>query len=421
MKRFVPMLVLAGAAALVAACDETLEGGLGCGVLCPERPAPLEQDTLDAVVLDSSIGPFPTLGAETQLIIAMRGDTLDARAIIRFDSLPATFRHDNTVVDSSIVDVDSAAVVLRFAGIDTLAPSFTLEAYDVDVTAGDDTSGAILVPRFDPSRLLGSATFDPKALHDSIPMRVPIDTAKLREKVQAEPQFRRLRVGIKMVASQSTELRVVASNGGSSPLLKFRPSFATTVPAVSLGVLSKTPPLPTIAGDLGDFQLIAKAPPAAPANVVRVGGIPGIRGYMRFSIPTNIIDSSTIVRAQLLLTQRPNREGAASADSGAVQPFALSAGGAITDLQRAMLFLAAGFDSTRVVPADSGVLAFELIDIVRSWRATDSLRTPRAIALRSTTEGTRPWQADFFSAEAPAAVRPKLVITYVPQPLPRVP
>lgn len=419
LKRSVPILLLVVSAATIAACDETLEGGLGCGVLCPEQPAALVQDTLEVVEMDTTVPGYPSTGAELQLLLARRGDTLDARGIIRFDSLPTVFRHANSVVDSSIVDVDSAMLMLRLAGIDTLGPDITIEAYDVDVTAGDDTSVAVLLPRFEPSRLIGSVTYAPKALKDTV--KVPIDTAVLRAKIQAEPQFRRLRVGLRILASASAELRVFTTNNNGAPFLVFRPSLASDVSRYELQALSKTPNLPNISTDLADFQIVAVAPPPPPPNVLRIGGVPGVRGYLRFAIPPRIIDSSTIVRAQLLLTQRPNRQGAAAGDTGAVRPFAISAGGVLTDLRRALLFLAAGFDSTRVVPADSGVRTFEVIHIVRSWRGTTAERTPRAIALLANSEGSTAWQVDFFSSEAPAGVRPRLVVTYVPQPEPRVP
>jgi hypothetical protein len=419
IRKSFPLLAIVAAAATIAACDETLEGGLGCSVLCPEQPAALLQDTLFAVELDTTLGGFPSTGAEQQLLLAVRGDTLDARAIVRFDSLPVTFRHANTVADSSIVEVDSARLWLRVAGADTLGPAITVELYDVDVTAGDDTAAATLVPLFEPSRFLGSRTFDSTEMKDSL--LVPVDPAILLAKIQDTTGRRRLRVGIRITAAASAQIRVWASNSGFLPRLIFRPSPDTTVAEVHVGAESRTPNIPFIAADLLDFQIIAVAPPPAPPNVLRIGGVPGRRAYLRFNIPPRIIDSSTIVRAQLLLTQSPNPGGAASADTGSVQPFALASGGVLTDIQRVLLFLAAGFDTTRTVPADSGVRAMELIQIVRSWRGTSAALTPRAVAIRALTEGSTPWQVDFFSREAPLAVRPRLVITYVPQPLPRVP
>jgi hypothetical protein len=424
LKRCSPFLLLACAAATIAACDETLEGGLGCGVLCPERPSLLTQDTIEGVALDTVLVGYPPIGTEGILAIASRADTFDARAIMRFDSLPSTWRRENEVVDSVITDVDSAFVVVSLIGHDTLAPAFTLEAYDVDTAFGDDTSAATLTPLFTPARLLGSASFDPKQLSDTVPIKVPLDSAFVNARIQmaADSAARRVRIGLRIVSASSAEIRIVTSNGGSSPQLQFRPSLDTAVADLSIPVFSKTPvESPAAATELGDFQLLVSGSPPPPPGVLRLGGVPGRRGYIRFDIPTLIVDSSAIVRAQLLLTQRPNPGASGAADTGAVQPFVISASGVVTDLQRVLHFLAAGFDSTRVVPRDSGVYNFEIIDVVRAWRFTDPARTPRAIALRTTTEGFSGWQVDFFSNEAPAGVRPKLVITYVPQAAPRVP
>lgn len=422
MKRVAPILLLACAAATVAACDERLEGGLACGVLCPERPSQLQQDTIVGVALDTALVGFPPLGIEGALVIAARGDTFDTRAILRFDSLPTVWRRPNEVADSAITDVDSAFLVLHFAAMDTLAPPFTLEAYDVDTLEGDDTTATTLLPLFHPSRLLGTASFDPKTLHDTIRMRIPLDSARVREKILGEGGSSRLRVGVRMVAPDGAELRVFSSNGGSPPRLVFRPSLDTAVTDLSTPVFSRTPATPpTLAAELADFTLLATPTPAVPAGVLRLGGFPGVRGYMRFDIPRAVVDSSTIVRAQLLLTQRPNPTAAAATDSGVVEVRPVSAGGAITDVRRALNFLAPPIDSSRTTPASGGVRNFEIIAVVRAWRGTDPQRTPRAIALRTDSEGAGGWTVDFFSNEAPADARPRLVITYVPQPAPRVP
>ena len=74
-----------------------------------------------------------------------------------------------------------------------------------------------------------------------------------------------------------------------------------------------------------------------------------------------------------------------------------------------------------LVPADSAVKTFELINLIKAWRLTDTSITPRAIALRSATEGVDGRFVDFFSIEAPVDVRPRLVLTYVPRPAPGLP
>jgi hypothetical protein len=101
----------------------------------------------------------------------------------------------------------------------------------------------------------------------------------------------------------------------------------------------------------------------------------------------------------------------------ALEPFTVTAGPAVTDISRALLFLTSlgKTDSTRLVAADSGTRSFELINFVRAWRSTTAERTPRALALRVTTESLTAGQIDFFSIEAPVTVRPKLRLTYLPQ------
>jgi hypothetical protein len=304
---------------------------------------------------------------------------------------------------------------LRLAIADTLGPPATVEAYDVDLGGPDDTDPTAAASAFTASRLLGSATFPSASLKDSI--SIPIDRDKLLTKILAEAPANRLRIGVR-VATNGSKVTAVSTNGNSPPLLVFRPSADTSVPFAIVAPRSKTPVEPIIAADLADYLLVTKAPPNPAASVLRVGGLPGRRVYFRFNIPAQILDSSNVVRATLLLTQRPNAFSARSRDTVALEPWIVTAGPAISDLSRALDFLTSQgrTDSLRLVPVDSGVRAFEMITALRSfWRNTTADKTPRALAIRSTAEGLKAGAVDFFSIEAPLAVRPKLRITYLPR------
>jgi hypothetical protein len=139
---------------------------------------------------------------------------------------------------------------------------------------------------------------------------------------------------------------------------------------------------------------------------------------MRFNVPSRIVDSTTIVRATLLLTQSPNRRLTPS-DSVFVYPVAILASPTVTDIATLLTFTGQngqfGLDSLRLAPGDSGLRSFEIVGLVRTWRGQKITVSPRTLALRSGAEGQRPAQIDFFSSKAPAAVRPRLRITYVPQ------
>jgi hypothetical protein len=140
---------------------------------------------------------------------------------------------------------------------------------------------------------------------------------------------------------------------------------------------------------------------------------------MRFDLPRHIVDSSTVVRATLTLTQYPIRSSASAQDSLGIYPFAITAGAIVTDIPRLMRLVTVStltaVDSLRVVPADSGTRRLELVNLVRVWRNTKVEQTQRALVLVVGEEGQNPAVAAFFSSAAPSGLKPRLQLTYVPQ------
>jgi hypothetical protein len=149
-----------------------------------------------------------------------------------------------------------------------------------------------------------------------------------------------------------------------------------------------------------------------------VGGVPSRRTFLRFDLPSRIIDSTTVVRASLLLTQSPNRR-LDQGDSVYLYPVAVLASPAVTDIGTLLGFLGSsgqfGLDSLSLTPGDTGVKSFEIVGLVRAWHMQPTTVVPRTVAIRSGAEGQLPAQFDFFSTRAIAALRPRLRITYVPQ------
>lgn len=418
-----PLAVAAFAAVLFGACDEQIDGGAACPALCPNPPGATRDTTLFAAVdLDTTISGFPTLGAEVRLFIASMGDTLLTYGVARYDSLPGTFRHTNSATDSVITVVDTGAyVTLPIVAADTLGGATTVELYDVDLFGVDDSDPLEPASAFTPDRLLGTKTFPASALKDSI--KVPINPDKLLAMIQKSVPENRLRLGIKVAGTGQNHLSVLTSNalGSNGPYVVFRPSLGdTTVPVISVRPRSKFPAdEPFTAGALADYLIVVTGPPPPLANTFRIGGLPARRTYLRFNIPDRLIDSSSVVRASLILTQAPRPGAPLARDSIAIQQLGVVASAEVTDLARALLLATqirlGAVDTVRTAPRDTGLVSFEMIDLVRTWRGTKAAKTPRALALRSTVEGGLPQYVDFFSMEAPASVRPQLKITYVPR------
>lgn len=414
-KKQLGWIIAVGATVAIAACSEKTEAGRGCPLLCPQTAVTLADTTIDAsVVSDTTVTGLPPIGNEMFTMLASHGDTLDTRVMVRYDTLPQTYTKNS--IDSTIVKIDTATLVAPLV-LDTLhRPSvpLTIEVYDVDTTA-TDTVASILAPLFRPNRLIGSKTFAPESLSDTL--RIPISTDTVLNRVL---NGTRLRVGLRVVSSKSVDLRFGSSQSASPITLRFKASLDTAATAVSVSPLSSTPKDQTfLAGPLADFTLVVKGSSGSSATILGVGGVPSRRVFMRFNVPSKIIDSTTVVRASLLLTQLPNRR-LSPQESVYVYPLAILAGPAVTDVASSLQFLGSngqfGLDSLSLAPGDSGVRSFEIVGLVRTWKGQATTVSPRTIALRSGSEGSLPAEIDFFSTKAAlAAVRPRLRITYVPQ------
>jgi hypothetical protein len=414
LKKVVAMFTAVGVVFTIAACSEKLEAGKSCPLLCPEQAITLRDTIIDAAVSDTTVPGLPSIGNEGYLMLASHGDTVETRAIIRYDTLPQSYTKSG--LDSTIVNIDSAYLITPIVKPDSLRRPkvpVTIEAYNIDTTA-TDTVSSILAPLFRPDRLIGSKTFAPESLLDTL--RIPISTDTVLDRVK---NGTRLRVGLRIVSTQGVDLRVGSATFGLGVTLHIRASKDTAASAVNVAPVSRTPSdQPFLSGPLADFTIVLNGTTQTPGTLLGVGGVPSRRSFIRFNVPSYIVDSTTVVRASLLLTQSPNRR-LDPRDSVYVYPLAVLAGPAITDVGSLLQFVGPpgqfGLDSLRLAPADSGVVAFEIVGLVRTWRNQATTVSPRSVALRSAVEGQSPGEIDFFSTKAPTSVRPRLRITYVPQ------
>ena len=413
-KRVLTLLGLAIGAVTIAACSEKLDAGASCPLLCPQQAISLRDTTIDAVVIDTTVVGLPSIGSESYLMLASHGDTLETRAIVRFDTLPQTYQ--KSLLDSTIVHIDTAMLVTPIAHIDTLkrpkAP-ITIEVYNVDTTESD-TVAAVLGSLFRPNRFLGSKTFAPESLKDTL--QIPISTDSVLTRVLNGTH---LRIGFRLVSSRGYDIRIGTGAVSQSVTLRIRASTDTAATPVTVSPLSQTPTGQSfISGPLADYTIVLKGQTTNSPNILSVGGVPSRRTYFSFNMPSRLVDSTTIVRASLLLTQIPNRR-VDSKDTIYLHPLAILASPVVTDIATALGFLSPpgsfGLDSVAVVPGDSGVKSVEIVGLVRTWKAQPTTVSPRTLGLLSAVEGQLPAEVNFFSTRAPVGLRPRLRITYAPQ------
>ena len=392
-----------------ASCSENLDSSGVCSVLCPPVGGDVKNVTLDAVVFDTTVQSLSGLGTEPGLFLASRGDTLDARVVIRYDSLPVNFTPKSDTA-RPITTVDSAYLLLH---IDTLSIKangpVTIEAYDVDTTASDTSSAAVLA-LYRPDRFISSQAFVRADIKDTL--RYYISNAAVLAKVRSKT---RLRIGLRLSGPASSQMRIISTEGGVPPTLSFRPTPDTaTALALTRSPLSTTPVGEAIISyHLSDYTLIAKGPPPGSRSDLDVGGLPPRRVYVRFSIPLSIIDSATVVRATLLLNQIPNAL-LDPTDTVLILPSLVLAAKAVTDPTKAAQIVAdIALDTVRITPGGSGVKQIELARAFPIWRTQSPDTVPRALVLKTLNEGNSPLEIRFSSSEAAlAALRPRLRISY---------
>jgi hypothetical protein len=394
--------------AVAAACSEKLDNSAGCPILCPDQGGGIETVTLDAVSLDSTVSALTGQGTEARMLLANRGDTLDSRAVIRFDSIPA--RYVKPGGDTTTFEITTAdSVILRLI-VDTVGSKLpgpvTLDLYDVNSTAPDSAvaASAALVT---PGRLITSNTFEKTALKDTIKVTIPGQAILDRK-------GGRMRLGIRARSTGSVQLRLFSQEGAGTPSqLSFRVSPDTTIAKVVLFPYSKTPAdQPILANSLNDYTLLVKGTPPGPPSSLNIGGLPASRVYMRFNVPAFLIDSVDVVRATLLLTQIPNT-ALDPTDTVSIIPNVGLATVAVTDVAKASQITAVvNTDTLRVVPGGTGLHTLEVATVISLWRLQKVAETPRAIVLLSTGEGQSPLDARFYSIEASPDRRPRLRISY---------
>lgn len=425
MRRFRPVIrhrliafgVAFAAYAGATACSENLqEGRAGCPALCPNQNVPVIDTTIDGLValaVDTTVTGYPALGTEPELLVANHGDSLDVRGVIRFDSIAFQFRPKSAdtlrpattaFLPHLRLRLDSAS--FRSGG----GVNMTIQAYDVD-TIGNDTTVAVLASLFRPDRFLGQAQFD--SVSDSV--RIPLDSAKIAPHIRGN---KRVRIGVRLTTTGRVDIRNASS--GVGPSFSYFPATDTTgVPAFVSVPRSVTPVDDSLLqGSLQNYPIIVIGSSPRIAQRLDVGGMPARRVYLRFRLPSKIIDSATVVRATLTLTV--NRFGGfLPGDSLTIFPQGVIATSAITDPTKAAAFVAAstliGIDTVRASPVLADTVNIELVNAVRRWsgHATDSVT--RAIVLRIADEGANPLVASFFAAGAtiPAFQRPRIHIAYV--------
>lgn len=431
---------------IVAACSERLDTSKNCPLLCADNTLVFKDTTLDVVTFDSAFSGFTGAGErwpapglatsngigflyETFVPVVSRGDSVDIRQIFRFDTLPRTLSSSDTTTITAVTN-SKLLLVLDTSRTTIPATGTTVSLYDIDdQTVSDDTTATILGARFTADRLLASRTFTrTEAFADTIAefgsavtvrafaVTIP-DSVMLRYITGPH----RLRIGVRITSPASAAIRFVApsvNSNGLVPRLTYDPSPDTAIKAWAVSTQyngSVTEPSRFRSQSL----VLRDRTTLQNDGSLEVGGLVGVRSLLKVKVPRSFLDTITIVRASLDLTQRPLRTVPGAGDGVRVRARVTIAGPALgTDPRRQVEFLDPTIEgvllpSLNIVPRDSGVRSFDVGAALRLWITQDSTLST-GFVLYSEGEVFQEQRPAFFSSRAAdRTLRPKLRISYV--------
>lgn len=384
---------LAAAAAVAAlSCRENIAAPGQCPTLCPANQVQVSDTTLSAVdTSDVSIRGFVT-ASEGTILVASDLDSLKSSVLIRFAKRPSKwFPTTSDTVGVAIGSVDSVTLDLRVSR-DTAAKNLRILIFRLPTTVDTTATYASVAPSFADSLLIDSIPVADSTAIAVVHRSLPVDSLKL---LPADSGV--VALGVSLRASAKTAVTISAVESGASPRLKFY--VRGPVPQDTLKHTFDLSPA---------FDAFVTYPaPATPAADLLVGNIPSARSLIRFTLPRFLLDSSTVVRATLVLS--PTRP----ATGRPRETFDVEARPIVRDFAGKSIFHSdtSLYGRSRVTVGDTAQITLEVARMLRFWAsAGDSL--PHTMLLRVTPEGGVLGEIAVASRTAGARA-PFLRVTYI--------
>lgn len=395
--------LLVAATALLAAvgCQEDLVAP--ANGTCPDFCPPEQLELVDTLLLDNVLSdsafsgyvqPYDATSLQVYRDSTLAGET-GSRAVVVFRSFS-----DSLLIASAdttrgvVLGTDSFVVVLPVRGRNPAFTGLEVVLHRIPVVTDSTTTFGQLDPYFTDSTLLAVVPIPDTLVSDTLP--VVLDSLAFPA---FGPDGNRAAIGVAL-RSPSGYVRLGSDdNQDGARLTRY-------VRVDSAGVA-----VARFEGRVPAFDSFLAPPPPPPTPDERdVGGTPASRTMMRFDLPRRIADSSTVVRATLVLVPTGPVLGAPG-DSLAVIVQGLAADvGAKSPLQ--------GIPSDSVAlrvafltPGSADTVRLDVTDLVIGWTRDTTLA--RVFAVRALPEGGSVARLR-MGASTSGTARPQLHVTFVP-------
>lgn len=386
-------------AGLATGCKEDLvaPGAGACPAFCPpEQVAVVDSVLLDGVVNDSSFAGYvlPGEAGGLQLVVDPGGAIPTSRGVLTF--LPFAERLLVAAGDTTtgaVVGLDSFDIRVTVQA--RASSGLELAFYRLPAATDPSVTFPALDPFFGDSTRIGTVLIPDSLVAGEVSAR--LDAAAFPT---LEADGRVAAIGVELRTADRGFVTLGTLESGAGPILSRHVQFDSAGVAV-----------PRIEGKLPAFDTYTGPDrPAPPADLLRVGGAPSARALLRFVLPARIMDSSTVVRATLMLVTAEPVLGAPG------DTMRLLVQGVAVDVGAKSPLLGVAQDSVlaRLVPllvGSADTVRFDVTTLVLGW-AADSTR-PRGVMVRAVPEGSAFAEA-LFGSSGSAGNRPALQMTFVP-------
>jgi hypothetical protein len=388
-------MAAAALAAVVLGCEESLVTPGSCPALCPAADVELVDTVFTGLdTSDVAVRGFWT-PFDASILVVSDLDSLKSVALIRYQRRPDTWLEPGDTIEIPIGAVDSVVVEIRLGKRDTLATNLRLLLYrlpvDFDSSAGYDALAALLAD---------STLVDSIAVPDSVTSGLLTRSLSVGSVTPAPEDSGVVALGIALRADLKTMVTLASADvlGGASRMRWFvhGPTAADTLKHT----FNEPPTL--------DF--FATSPvPVAPAGALAVGNLPSARSLVRLDLPQYLLDSTTIVRATLVLS--PLRPA-----TGAFQdPFIVEARPVIRDFGAKSTSLSdtSVTGRTFVTPGNTDPIEIDIGGTLRFWASESGDSLPRTLLFLTQPEAANLGEVVVAGRSYGAALGPRLHVTYV--------
>lgn len=390
------------AVALLASCGEdVLAPGNGtCPAYCPpERVSAIDSILADNIERDTSVVGYvlPYEAGGLQLVSDSTAPVLkESRGVFRFLPFPdSVLVKAGDTIPAPVTQVDSFSLQFAVRDRSLLQTGLALVVYRLPLTVDSTTAFADLDPYFADSTQIAVIPVGDSLVDATVSVRLDPGVFPMFDQ-----DGRRAAVGVVLRAPTGGVLTLGAVDGNDGAVLQ----RFMQVDSAGTDVARSD-------GKLPEFDTFVGPPRAEPGpGILRVGGSPSARALLRVNLPPRIADSSTIVRATLLLLPAAPVFGApgdslriiaagVGVDVGAKSPVL---GVSSDSLARRLATLPPGYTDT---------VRLDVTTLMVDW-AGDPTR-PRTLVLRAIPEGNG-FAELWFGSSAAGAQRPLLEVTFVP-------